>query len=481
MAKNHYVSQLIIKRFAPSVTTFDVNEKRLIENRQAHKIFYKKDIYDNPIEEKLAHDLEQPFARLLDEKILHAEKIVLLRKELFLLKQFLLLDSVRTYDAESFVQVMRNFQRNVERYLNVLDVSVDRFAEKIKSMPSIFDFHLEPRAIQMRAMRLFLDCQSVKDLLIHPLTTKELYCWALVNYESYVTFWDSNDEQEFVLTSTGMVSEYEPSHDIFKGLDLSKFAYLLNKLGNDKRHGAGCFYARCLSITQIMYENFNIFNLSSSRCMVLIHPFFRLFDGRLNFMNGERIELDKPDVWPSCFETKEIVLPPTNRYKLGFIYDEEDEYEYIPKKLTLWDTIYLNSLILGQTHELIGFNDVRKIVDSLSFVNLLGSLEDKELLYKLSGISALERWVNNIVNDKYFYIFKHYKDLNLKCKLNTVELLDKLAFLKWRDIRENRYLLKYLLSKEEQLRTMPNFRFMGTPDQVVEGIKKMLEKLKENV
>lgn len=88
MAKNHYVSQLIIKRFAPSVTTFDTVNQCIVENRQAHKIFYKTDIYDNAIEEKMAHDLEQPFARLLDKKILHSRKIVLLRDELFLLKQF---------------------------------------------------------------------------------------------------------------------------------------------------------------------------------------------------------------------------------------------------------------------------------------------------------------------------------------------------------------------------------------------------------
>ena len=74
---------------------------------------------------------------------------------------------------------------------------------------------------------LCLDCKCKDDLVNHDLITKELYCWACVNYDSYVTFWDSADEQEFILTSVGMVSEYEPSHSIFAqvgggGLDLSK-------------------------------------------------------------------------------------------------------------------------------------------------------------------------------------------------------------------------------------------------------------------
>jgi len=64
MAKNHYVSQLIIKRFAPSVNTFDMQTNQIIEHRKAAKIFFDRDIYDNEIEKKMAYDLEQPFASI---------------------------------------------------------------------------------------------------------------------------------------------------------------------------------------------------------------------------------------------------------------------------------------------------------------------------------------------------------------------------------------------------------------------------------
>jgi hypothetical protein len=195
-------------------------------------------------------------------------------------------------------------------------------------------------------------------------------------------------------------------------------------------------------------------------------------------MNGKEIKAEKPDIWPTCFENREIVLPPNNRYQhflLGF--SEDDEFEYTPKKLTFWDTVYLNGIILSQTHEVIGFNDITKIVDSLSFVNLLNSFEDRELLYELKGLEALERWVDNMINYKYYYIFKHYKDLKLKCKENTILLTEKFSDLKWGDIRKNKYVLEYLLSDEEKLRTMSNFKFMGKPDDVVAGIKRMLKEL----
>ena len=67
--------------------------------------------------------------------------------------------------------------------------------------------------------------------------------------------------------------------------------------------------------------------------------------------------------------------------------------------------------------------------------------------------------------------------MKLKCKENTILLTEKFSDLKWRDIRKNKYVLEYLLSDEEKLRTMSNFKFMGTPDDVVAGIKRMLKEL----
>ena len=472
MAKNHYVSQLIIKRFAPSVTTFDVNKRSVIENRQAHKIFYKNDIYTNEVEKKLAHELEQPFARLLDEKILHTDKIVLTRKDMELLKQFLLLDSVRTYEAQDFLRVLSNFKNNAEKYFQLQR----NFNDFNINLPSVFDLDLCAEAIQMRAMQLFLDCKNTGEIMRHPLATRELYCWAKVNYDSYVAFWDSDDDQEFILTSTGMVSEYEPSHAIFEGLDLSKYSYLLDKLGcsNSERRA---YYAHLLSFNQIMYENFNIFNLSSNRCMVLVHPFFKLYSGAEQLINFKKVMFEAPEIWPTCFENKNLVAPPQNHYKclmLGFT--DDDIFEYIPQKLSFWETVYLNGLILSQTHEIIGYNDISKVVDTFTFVNLLNSLSDRKL-YRLSGLEALDRWIDNILNDKFHYIFRYYKDLELTQKEDIGELIDKFADLKWRDIRKNKYVLKYLLSNQEKLRTIDNFKFIGSPDQVVNCFKTMLKEL----
>ena len=47
----------------------------------------------------------------------------------------------------------------------------------------------------------------------------------------------------------------------------------------------------------------------------------------------------------------------------------------------------------------------------------------------------------------------------------------------WKDVRENRYVLEYLLSNENMVRSMDNFKFMGSPETRVKAIKEMLKKV----
>jgi hypothetical protein len=48
----------------------------------------------------------------------------------------------------------------------------------------------------------------------------------------------------------------------------------------------------------------------------------------------------------------------------------------------------------------------------------------------------------------------------------------------WKDIRENRYVLEFLLSDEQKIKTMDVFAFLGEPNERVVIIKNMLEELK---
>ena len=503
MSKNHYVSQLIIKRFSPSVDTFDMQTNRIIEHRQAHKIFCDKDIYSDSIEQKMAHDLEQPFASILDKKILHRDTIELTRKELLLVKQFLLLDSVRTYSHEEFFCVIEAFNKNAQRYLLT---DLEHWDGRLKMLPTTASLNISAEELHMRAMKLYLDCQTSDDVLNHPLATLELFCWAKVVFDAYLSFWDSHDNHEFVLTSTGMVSDYEPSHIVFEGLDLSKHSYLFAQLNLDLNKSDLLFYTHCLSFNQLMYENFNIFNLSATRCMVLIHPFFKLYNDEAGAINGEKISAPMPDIWPSWVESRGICRQPTVTYKEPGRWLLEDVFEYRTVKLTEWDTIYVNQLILSQTYRLIGFHHVEKIIDSLTCITLLNALSDralldklhaienlnfmhedlrldsqyfKDMIFKIFSVDAVVHMLDNMVKEKYHYIFDHYQDRDLICRIDPFAYVDYYSEACFRDTKRNKYVLKFLLSDEEKVKTMPNFAFMGNPEQRIKLLKSDLERLEK--
>ena len=95
MAKNHYVSQFVIKRFSDAINIFDINSGKIDESKRPHKVFYHDDIYTDETEKLFAY-IESRVANIIDQKILKHSPIVLTRKELFLLKRYMLISSVRT-------------------------------------------------------------------------------------------------------------------------------------------------------------------------------------------------------------------------------------------------------------------------------------------------------------------------------------------------------------------------------------------------
>ena len=96
------------------------------------------------------------------------------------------------------------------------------------------------------------------------------------------------------------------------------------------------------------------------------------------------------------------------------------------------------------------------------------------LLRELSDLVDFS-FVDNMLKDKYFYIFKHYKDRKFKCTVNPFEYIDHYSEMSLRDTRWNKYVLRYLLSDEEKIKTMSNFAFMGDPEKRVQLMKAYLQ------
>ena len=487
MRKNHYVSKLIIKRFTTKgfgtpIDVFDLNKYEVLKGKKADKIFQERGLFDDDVETMMGDELEQPFAFLLDKKIIGKDKIQITRADLYLIKRFLILNSVKTYSPDEFYKTIKMFERCTEQFLSI---SVMPLTDQIQKLPKTKDTGWSPRELQMNAMRMYIRCKHPFDRLNDELCTQELYCWAWVIDGAYLTFCDSADEQEFLLSSTGMISENEPSFYMFtdknsphhQGYSWSKTTYLESYA---KKYGVPekFWCLQTVAFRALMYENFNIFNLSATRCIVLAHPFFKLYNETVAIVNGEVIRGKNPDVWPSWFETKSIAKTPDVFYKTPPKECLDDEFVYTPAKLSLFDTILINYWILQDSHKLIGISDIEKVFDSMLCAACLDSLGDKRVYQ--NGVEGFLAFCENASKHRLNKLMKEYPVARFEGQINPFDWCNKFREYAHNDIFKNSYVIRFLLDNENFVRSQDNiFGFMGTPDDRIRLLKTCLKRLEK--
>lgn len=470
MAKNHYVSQFVIKRFSDAINIFDINSGKIDESKRPHKVFYHDDIYTDETEKLFAY-IESRVANIIDQKILKHSPIVLTRKELFLLKRYMLISSVRTQTPDGFGKIIRSFRKNAEHYI---DWQNRIYSLKI-SMPYI-DANVNNETLYATALKVFATTKSIRDIMSNPEATAEMLAWAAPFLESYLAFWDAPTDKEFVLTDCGMTSEYEGFHLITGGIDISKASFLLEKM---KLEAA---YTGIFASQYAMYENYDIFVLSSTRCMVMINPFFRLYHNqRAVFMGNDskQVLLEKPDIWPAIIQNRELFDMPENEYIVSpMCQTQDDRFTYLPKALNEEDIVYINTLLLSQAREIIGFNDACKIIDSIYyFVWHQGNYQSVKTLSDTTE-EVLFRLVETVVNSPFQQLCKYCDSRGGINKTEFLFLFEKLTSNIYKDFYSNPYLNEYYIERPEETIKCHALDFLGMGEKRLDVFRKNLENIK---
>ena len=98
MINSHYIPRLILKKFSDDkehLIYADLIHQKC-EIRRLESVFSKKGYYSDDLEHDLSKSIESRFAQLLNDNLLKSkDQIILSREELFLLKKFLLIGSLR--------------------------------------------------------------------------------------------------------------------------------------------------------------------------------------------------------------------------------------------------------------------------------------------------------------------------------------------------------------------------------------------------
>lgn len=479
--KNHYIPQFIIKKFSKAINVFNLKTGELRENRPSFKVFYEKNIYNDEVEKSLNLNLETAFSKLLDDKLLvEGSKIVLTREEILLVKRYMLVSSVRAQGEEHFREFLISFKRNTNMFYTLNK----RF---IKSkLPYTEDTILSNHELLNNAILAFSQAEFIEDLAFNPLCTREMVAFAATFLLSYITFWDSPDDNEFILSDVGMISEYEGIYQITGGLDLSKLSYLYHQLLNDKDRAV--IYSDLLSSNEVMYENYDIFNISKKRCLIMISPFFRQYFGMNCSLFGKKYKevttLPIPDIWPAVIQNKNLFAPPGNDYVINpYIHTKDDLYIYDAKKLNQEELIYINSMLIMQSKEIIGFDSAKNVFPSIEF-----SINQKcwfgSVTKENPNINEKQMLFNYFMNAKKEPLQK----LALWCeKKHDVVLLDIYKLFNnymeniYKDFKSNFYIFEYLINKKENTYECKELDFLGkgNKDEKMKFIEKEFNRLNE--
>lgn len=469
--KNHYIPQFIINRFSTAVNVFNLNTTEIREKRPSNKIFFTKNIYTDEVEVSLNQNLEAAFSSLMKNKLLDEEEITIDRLELGLIKKYMFITSVRSQDLDYFCKLLCSLEKNAELFVTTVDREgykrkIQRKSKDMLQGMSEFDFFNS----QLLALSKF-DIANVCNpyvLFDDEKLSVEMAALACSFFFSYVGFWDATEE-EFILSDAGIISEYEGFHQITGGLDISKSSYLLYHLKRDKENGS--FYIKPLQACSMMYENYDLFNISSTRCIVAINPFFRLYDPKVKQFQIENNIIKKehsvpvPDIWPGVIQNKSLFEMPYTDYTIKGKYLPSDTFTYKPKTLNAKEVIYINSLLVGQSKTWIGFNNPNKVFASLEYC-----LEQESQYHSVTKCgedraNVAANYANNLMTSKFNTVIKWCMEQGCKTDKNVAELFEELLGDLYLDFNSNFYIYNRLLELYNDTYNQSALDFLGGGDK----------------
>ena len=156
----------------------------------------------------------------------------------------------------------------------------------------------------------------------------------------------------------------------------------------------------------------------------------------------------------------------------------EDRFIYTPKTLTQEDTVYINTLLLSQAKDIIGFNDACKIIDSIYyFVWHQGNYQSVKALSDTTE-EVLFRLVETVVNSPFRQLCKYCDSRGGINKTEFLFLFEKLTDNIYKDFYSNPYLNEYYLERPEETIKCHALDFLGMGEKRLDVFRKNLENIK---
>ena len=395
---SHYVSKFILKNFGSKVCLYNIKSGILKEDIKLEKAYSQQDFYTNDIEDKLNRKIESQFANLFYNKLTKCEnQVILKRKELRLVKKFLLISVLRSIESEAFLQKEKRFYDNLKdywlRFAKAKQMTLEETQQGLAEMnPPFNELQIEGETTfeyWMRTLDVILETDgSPEEIMKHPKATYPAHRWAQIINAGYLAFWDTTDtNNKFVITDIGMTSENELGWNGSTVHNTKKTNFLVELLAHENDPIMKNEIAKVMNMTSSFHENFQMFPISATRMIVLIAPFYKFRQ-----MYQFRYQMP-PLTYLTELVNEELYYPNNARYVLPqtppqIKYHEDDEYIYDVKRLTGKEVQYCNALFMDRVSETFGFSSLPDVVRSVVLYKKLTSFPfiprvDYTNLYKI--------------------------------------------------------------------------------------------------
>lgn len=344
---NHYIPQLLIRKFGERVNSYNIHTQETQENVKPKNVFYEKRFYSQELEDLLAKKVEGPFGDLINNKILPANrKLVLTREEIMLLKKYIVLSWLRTPTYENNSEILEplcefqdalmgrefeerteeNFEKDLKELILADEIELGEIARKTKSS----------------ALRYYILCACA----------------------SYFAFWDSTKSgEDFILTNEPFITNHGRTNYGFQGMYI---------LGNVMPRVHPQHAPVLLASMTCMGDYYVLYPISKTRTIVMCSPFMKFFD-----MESECKYLGLPPftVKDICgISTRTVFAAPKitrdNKIKTYTVHDLSKE-----------DVVLNNELLLNEVVESFVFSDFSRIKQSLETFQLGYDISNKKRDY----------------------------------------------------------------------------------------------------
>ena len=303
--------------------------------------FSEKGYYPDEIEKEMCYKTESQFANLLNNKILKEKRrIMLTREELFILKKFLIVTTIR-YNCTEALQNFGNPEEAVQGYSshfydNINKVLACRNTDELAKYMMVNPFEELGKVINGdigELNRLFVDIKNIM--------------------HSYIIFVSTRQcKENFIIPDTGFA---------YRATPLGLFSETFDKCTYTLSYATQTRNPYLLQVAQMLtpYDMF-ICPVSKNLAIVSLSVFYKFFNRKSDIyglLPTEGLTVNKL----LGFGDSNLVEPPKVRNQ----YEKPTSYEYTIQQLSQPDALTLNSQMINAAEHYFGYADIQNIRSSI--------------------------------------------------------------------------------------------------------------------